>query len=89
MEKKTILDRQAGRISAEEELQEGIGAFWPRGHASRRTQQQQDIRFDPPDVPIPSSPHYVAPIQPVKDAAATQWFPFPPTPNAREPFFRL
>jgi len=30
-----------------------------------------------------------APIQPVKDAAATRWFPFPPTPNAREPKKKL
>jgi len=34
-------------------LQEGIGAFWPRGHASRRTQQQQDIRLDPPGARSP------------------------------------
>jgi len=49
-----------------------------------RLRTRYDTILTEAGAPIPSCPHCVAPIQPVKDAAATRWFPFPPTPNVRE-----
>ena len=86
MEKETILDRLDGPQKIGHD--EGIGALWQR---DRSTSRQAEAVAGPwanlPGAPIPSRPDCVAPAQPVKDAAAPRWFPFPPTQNGTEPIF--
>ncbi len=87
MEKETILDRRDGRgrwVCMRGSGRLGSGAMY---HGEPK--QRPDIRLHPPGAPIPSRPHCVAPVPPVKDAAATRWFPFPPTPNGTEPSLRF